>query len=527
MNAQAETAPPQTERRFVGNAAISTVLHFTSTFAVLAVTPLLVGRLGLEAYGLWALLNTAIRYSLLADIGLGPSITKHVAGFVTLGEERSIRATTTIGMVYLGATGVLIVLGAALVGPIVFAHLSLSGGLRPEASSLFVALMGSVALNFAFWGSPGATLTGRGHYRYTSALNALGSVVFAIAAVALELLGDGLRGLVVATYVQVGVTATLGFIVLRRLGGPVFCNPFTIRRSLYGAILRFGGWVQLSAVAWLIIADTPAIIVGFTVGLEYVGVLDLATRLAKSVRALAFNFNNALLPTVSALGAEADGLRAAAFVPRATRLLGLLALASSGALIASAPFILRVWIGPSLPHEGLLLAVLLTLAPAYTVETMTSVASAAARGLGRPSLDTHFALTYAGVSLIATLVLVRTVGLEGVAVAGLLGALAGSLAFFRAAGTMPALRFDALIGRWLGPAVLTVAFAVVVAWLVGRLLLDGVATRPAALLATLIVWLVYGGAIALGARFLHVIDERDLEGLRAVLPRRVARLLNA
>jgi len=519
--------PHVTERRFVGNAAIATVLHFASSFVILAITPVLVGRLGLEAYGLWALLNTVIRYSLLADFGIGPSLSKHVAQFAALGDNHSIRATTTVGMVYLTLTGAIALTGAALVGPIAFAHLPMSESLRPVAPGLLNALVGSVALNFALGVSPSATLTGLGHYRLTSAINAVGTVAFALIAVVLEFLGHGLNGLVFATYVQTAITAVLGFVVLGRVGGGVLLSPFAFGRALYGSILRFGGWVQISAVASLVIADTPAVVVGFAIGVEYVGILDIATRLTKAVRALAYNFNNALMPAISHLDAEAGADRVRILLPRATRCMGLLALASSGGLIASAPFLLRVWIGPHLPQESLMLIVLATFAWVYAVETMTGTASAAALGVGRPSLLTASTVAYAAASLLATLVLVRLIGLEGVAVAALFGSVTGSVVFFRAASATPSLRFSLLIGRWLFPAVVAVAIAGLSAWAAGRPLEAGATTRWEAMLDLVIVALVYLIVLAFCARVFRVIDIRDLEQLRGVLPKRLMWLVNA
>jgi O-antigen/teichoic acid export membrane protein len=82
----------------MGNAVVSTVLQFASAFVLLAVTPYMLGPLGLDTYGLWALLNRIGRYGMLTAFGLGPSITRHVAQQAARDDFVSVRAATTVGV---------------------------------------------------------------------------------------------------------------------------------------------------------------------------------------------------------------------------------------------------------------------------------------------------------------------------------------------------------------------------------------------------------------------------------------------
>lgn len=521
------TVPASASKRFVNNAAVSTVLHFSSTFVVLAITPYTLTCIGLEAYGLWALLNTVIRYSLLADVGIGPSVTKHVAQFTVSGDRFTVRAINTIGtLYYLLIAGVVLGITQAA-GPPLLARLTLSPALHASAQGLLTAFVGSFLLSLILWSSPSATLSGLGLFRVTAAVNAVGNLVYAAVAVTLLHMGWGVMSLIDASYAQVLSSGVIGGVVLWRMQGPPLVNPAAIPRKLFREILGFGGWLQISTVAWLVISDTPAILVGYLVGVQAVGILDIGTRLARAVRAIAFNFTSALLPAVSSLHAEAGSSHVMAMLPRAARIMGFVAFSSMGLLIGATPLLLRFWLGPGFMHERMILIVVAGLSLTYTIETLTKVAGTAANGLGKPWLDVCYSVGYAVPNVILSVLLTPHLGLPGVIVSSIGGVLCGSVAFFVASQRSGTIYFKDLFRSWLVRLSAATGVAASATLYLDSFLAPRTASRFVLFAELIVAGAAYVLTFILAQRAVGFFSDADLQALRRIVPLRFTYLLDA
>ncbi len=512
----------------MGNAAASTVLQFGSTFVLLAVTPYLLGTLGLEAYGLWALLNRLGRYGMLTDFGLGPSITRHVAQYAARDDSFSVRATTTIGVLYWLAVSGFIIGAAYLAGPWLLRGIALSPALRSEAPLLLVLVVGAWVLSLTLWGTMSATLNGLGLLRMTAAIGAAGTLAFAASAVLLLLAGAGIHGLVAAAYVQTAVVASAGYALLRRTLGASLVNPLAIPRSLYGEIVRFGGWVQVATIGSLIVDDAPAVVLGFLVGVQAVALFDIGTRLARVVRNLAYNFNSAFLPMISAVHAEDGVKRASRVFAGANRFMGLVSFASTGLVIATAPLLLQAWLGRGFEGARSVITIVDVLAVVYLIESITGVAITAIRGTGKPWLGAWYSAAYALAVVGLSLALTPHFGLGGVLAALVAGSAFASAAFF-AAGAKSAELAGSLgaAAAWIVRAALATAGATAIfAFAEMRFGLQ----RLDRLSAAGVVTLEAAGYVLLltaALRAVHFFSNRDFDIAAALVPRRLSPLLNA
>lgn len=520
-------APASSSKSFVNNAAVSTVLTLCSAFVVLAIPPYAVSRIGLEAYGLWALLTTIVRYSLAADVGISPSVTKHVAQYAVSGERFTIRAINTIGTLYYMLIAGIVLGVAQAAGPRFLGGLSLSPALHASAQGLLIAYVGSFLLNLILWSGPSATLSGLGFFRVTAAVSAAANLVFALVAFALLHMGWGLMGLIYASYVQSLTSGVITIAVLWRLQGVPWVNPLTIPKTLFGSILAFGGWVQISTVGWLVISDAPAILVGYFVGVEAVGILDIGVRLARAVRTIAFNFTSALLPAVSSLHAQSGSGHVMAMLPRAARVIGFVAFSVMGLLLGATPLLLRFWLGPNFAHEGMISFIVAGLSLAYTIETLTSVAGTAVSGLGKPWLEACYATAYAVPNLILSLLLTPRLGLPGIIISAIGGVLCGSYALFFAAERTRTFRFADLFRGWLPQLTAATGVAASAAFLLDSFLTRRPVSRPALFAELIAVGMVYVVAFVLAQRAVGFFSGEDLEALRDLLPLRFAPLLEA
>jgi len=533
--------PTSSGRSLAGNTIIATTLHVTSALIVLCITPYALHRLGLELYGLWALLNTLTRYSLVADFGLGPSVTRHVAQYAVRAQKTTVRAITTIGTVYYLVIALLLFVIAHVAAPAAFMHLSLSPDLRPIAPGLFLALLGAALCNMVCWMSPSATLCGLGTYRYVSAINALAVFVYTITAAALLTLGWGVTSLVIAAYMQSLVAAVIGFVTLSRVSGDgVYTLPWKIPPRLFREILAFGGWLQIGTLANLAIYDAPPLIIGSELGVAAVGIFDVGSRLARALRVLSYNFNSALLPTFSSRHEEGGGEHLLSLLPQAMRIMATISCVAMGLLIALAPIILHIWLGrhaftlsvsvPVLGHEYLipLIEIVLTAsALTYTLDTLVSIAATAVRGLGKPWLEACNSVTYAILSIALSLLFTPYLGLSGTVLAIFLASMSGATLFTVISAKQGGFSLRHIFGNWFRPLISSTILTIFVVGIAARqsFLVHG--SVHVLLAAALIGGVIYMVLFTTLLRVQRFFSEADFQAILTLTPARLGTFLTS
>jgi O-antigen/teichoic acid export membrane protein len=489
---------------------------------LLAVTPYIVGRIGIEAYGLWSLLTTLVRYGLVTDFGINPSIVWHVAGFEATGDRFSSRATLTLGSLYYAGVGAVLMSLAVFAGPALLSAVKMPPALHAVAPALLVPFVGAFVINSVTWVSVSSLLSGFGLMRLASAINALGTIVFAVSAVVLLALHATVGQLVIATYVQTAVCAACGVVALVRLGNVFWLNPFRIPLRLVKTVFRWGGWLQIGTLSNLVVNDLPPLLFGLLAGVQSVALFDLGSRLPRALKALSYNFTSALLPAIAAVPAEQYRAAARPLLQRGTRLMGVLTFWSLGTLVATGPLLLAAWLGSRLIAPVEVFAVLAVLSVVFTIDTIGQVGITGARGLGNPRLGTASAIVYAATMLVLCLLLVPHLGVYGVLAGLLAGSVLSVAVFFIAAAGEEPLRFRALALPWLERLVPLTALTTLPLTLVSFEIARWGPGRLACGIAAAALGLLYSAVFVAGIGHANVVTQRDAQSLRRLLPRRLA-----
>jgi O-antigen/teichoic acid export membrane protein len=511
-------------KQLVDNTAILTVLQAVSGVLMVALTPLMLGELGLAAYGYWALLNRVLRCSLLTDFGIYPSIVRHVALLVERDEPDAIRALVTIGLVYYVGVAALIMTMCVVLGPWALGGIKLAPALHQQAPALLVLFAGSWLLGLAFWMPLNAALNGIGMVRVSALCGAVGTAVFAIVAAVLLICKLGLGALIIASYAQVVVIIAGAQIAIVRRYGFIYTNPLRIPRSLYGEVLAFGGWVQINTIGALIVDDAPSLFLGHYVGIAAVGLLDVGMKVARAVRMLGVSFNTAFLPMISSLHATGNDRRTIGMIGKADRFVGVLSFASAGFLAVLSPLILRVWLG-NIPSAGVAFAVVAVLSTVYLVENVTNVGITGARGVGKPWIGSWSAFAYAVSTLALSLVLTPRLGLTGILIAAGSGAVIANAVFFTLAARAGIGGFRAIVGPWLPSAAGSVALAATATAMLAAAFPHLNRFESAA--AVVCFGAVYAIVLVLMLRITKLLDGQDLQSMKAFVPARLRLVLAA
>jgi O-antigen/teichoic acid export membrane protein len=383
----------------------------------LALTPFMIDRLGLTAYGVWALALTLTfsgGYASLAELGVEGATVRYVAEATAEKDLDAVnRTVSSTLLVFCAIAAVLAPVGVALAGPLV-SLFDVPGHLRDAAHVCFALVGAGLAFELparAFI----AVLEGRQEFVVTQMVE-IGRVLLQAALFVLVLLeGWGIGALGGALMVSsLCVLGSYWFLAHRAVSG-LRASPLHARRAELRRIVRFGGGVFTLRLVGTVYRQMDKVIVGVALGPGSVGIYEIANRVNQAAASMASVSVSAVVP-------------AAAFVSRSVALLrDMFVRGSCYATAASLPFavagfifakpLLISWIGPQAAPaaEGARLFM------AYeALQAVQNVGSTMIFGIGR----IRFPLLVVSIATLANLVLsillVHPLGYSGVIVGTLI-----------------------------------------------------------------------------------------------------------
>ncbi|HEV7770559.1 MAG TPA: oligosaccharide flippase family protein [Solirubrobacterales bacterium] len=385
--------------------------------------PLMIARLGLDAFGVWAVTGAFATYAGLLDLGVGRSLARFIAVYDAEGDDRRIGECVGLGLLIVFVVGVLTAALAVAAAPL----LSDSLGVL-DSDEMRIVLVASVLI-WTFNGADGvfnAVGIGKQQMVPPNVATAIGVTInFALSLVALAL-SSALTLYAGAN----GIAALLGLIpsaiAMRHVwGGPYVVIP---SRSLIREVIGFSLKNQITWFADLVNLQTDKLIIALMVDIRAAAVYEIGSRVVAAVRSAAVMSVSAMIPTAAARIVEEGRGVIRPMYRRYTSLTCATAFPLFMLATVSSPFLLVAWLG-SVPSEAGIVVPILSVA--YLVNITTGVGTTIAIGAGHPGLAATNSVQIAVANVILTVALAPLFGLWGVVVGTAIAIVFGSLSFNR------------------------------------------------------------------------------------------------
>lgn len=383
--------------------------------------PIMIARLGLDAFGVWAVTGAFATYAGLLDLGIGRSLARFIAVFDAADEKHRIDESVGLGLVATLLVGLLAAAVAALVAPFASDQLGVL-----DTDEMRVVLLASVAI-WTLNGVDGVlTAVGIGLRNMVppniaTTVGATINFAFSIAALALS------SSLVVYALANAaaGVVALLPAALAMRY---VWRSPYVAWPSLtlIREVLAFSVKNQVGWLAELINFQTDKVIIALLVDIRAAAIYEIASRVVLAVRSVAVLTVSAMIPTAAARIVEEGREVIGGMYRRYTLRTCAIAFPLFTLVSVTSPFLLIAWLKTA-PGDAELLVPFLTLA--YFVNITTAVGSTIAIGAGHPGMPSANALLIAAMNVAFTVALAPPFGLWGVVVGTFLAVTVGSLIF--------------------------------------------------------------------------------------------------
>lgn len=421
---------PQTgsvSKRLIKNTVYNAIGRFWNLLAGVALTPYIIGHIGIERYGIWVTIGVLTGYFGLIDFGIGMSFVKYIAEFYAKGENENINRIIVTGFVfYLLLTIALFAAARFYIGPIL-TFIKIPSHLHGEASTVFLIGIALFCLSNAL-SVFSAVQTGLQRMDISNKVTIAISICGIIGTVFVLKNEYGLVGLMVNNAAMLGlgsiINVILAFRLLPRLRfAPRFLDFGMLKRSL-----NFGYKVQITRLAEVATFQSDKVIIAHFLNMGAVSLYQLGNAVAAQARYISLLLVTALIPTVAELDAKNDKKRLYELYLRGTKYVALIGMPLLAYVFVNAHLIMFAWMGFGYEKSALVIRVF---APCYMINILTGVGTSMAFGMGRTDIQAKAATLQPLLNLILSVVLVIKMGFVGVAVATLISLSFTSMLFMR------------------------------------------------------------------------------------------------
>jgi O-antigen/teichoic acid export membrane protein len=305
-------------KRVMMNAGSNWGGMFVTAAVSLVLVRIIWRNLGIDAFGVWALLTSGLRYPMIFETAFSLSTNRFVAFYRDDSEQLS-RFVSASFIVLL--TLAVFTIAAAIILSFFISGIfaAITDDLAPEARVTCILVGVTLALKMLE-----ATFSGtlRG-YQYDTRVNAVlivSNLLRAILTVGILVAWKSIIAVQLAFAISAMVSLVLMFIVSMKSIPGFKINIFMIKRETIRELFRYTGHATGRSGSMIFMFSTLALLVGKVGSAQDMAVYDVATRIPNFTRGLIAGAQNVFLPVVTSLYAAGQIEKMKAVVRKGTHI---------------------------------------------------------------------------------------------------------------------------------------------------------------------------------------------------------------
>lgn len=389
------------------------IIHTAISFVIAyAMTPIILQRVGGEAYGIWVFLGifSISGYFSLLDFGFQGAAIKYVAEYVQRNDQERLQHLVSSILFFFLAVGII---GA--IGIFAFNSLFLVDvfHLPAEQISLIKMLVNLIALSFIFqFPALGFTALIEGVQRY-GYLRGVSIVVALISNAILLFSLTAQNGITLLVIVMISgsllMTILYALVAKKLLPGIRFLR-FHFDRAVFTTLFSLSGKLFASKIVGLIFNNTDKILIGIFLTVFDQTEYDIVNKMHIILLTILSMMNSAVLPASSAFNASKDQKSLQTLLLRGTKYSAAFLLPTFGILMVFPEQLLNAWVGTAYGH----LAPLVRLYSSHMLLTMlVGISSTMLVGINKVQVGLRISIWAAVLNLFVSIFTVKLLGITG------------------------------------------------------------------------------------------------------------------
>jgi len=422
------------------------------------IAPLIVGHLGALGYGVWTLAVSLTGYLGLLDLGVRGAVTRYVARFQARREFDDLNKTVSAALlIFLLAGGAALVISAAMLLPLV-SHFKIPHEYQ-RATELVVLLTGlNVAVSLVS-GVFGGVIIGLQRFDTANLIEILSTLLRAAAVVAVLKSGHGIFALA-WTHLLFAIAggAANAWMAWHHYPG-LKLRLRGVRREHLRLIFSFSAFSFLLQTSAYLVYYTDSIVIGVFLPISAVTFFAIAGNLMNYARALISGISSTITPFASSVEARSGYGELTPFLLKVSGYTSALMLPIATTFLIRGKSFIGLWMGRE--YAAISGTVLSILTIAWILMAGNRVAGAVMLGISKHKAVVPVAILEALCNLVLSLLLVRKMGVVGVAWGTAIPNVAVQLLFWpwyvrRVLGISP---LQYAYSGWIRPALAILPFA--------------------------------------------------------------------
>lgn len=424
-NLQNRNSDPSISEKIIRNTIFNTIGRFWGILVALILTPYAIHHIGMERYGIWAIVGVLTGYFGLLDFGIGTSFVKYISEYYTKKDYKSLNQVVNTGVVFYSLFGgAIIILGFLLINPLLkFFNIPIN--LYDEA--LFVFILGIIIFAVSNAVSAfGAIQGGLQRMDISNKVAIAVSIPMVIGTIYFLESGYGLSGLMINNAIIFAITSIINIIIAFKVLPELRFSPLLFSKEMFKKLFNFGYKVQVTRLEGIFTFQTDKIIIAHFLNINLVSFYQLGSVIIDKARELPLLLVSAVMPAVSEIDAKKDGEKLYDLYIRGTRYLTLVGMPTLVFAFFAAPLIMLTWLGEGYGKSVLVIQIL---APCYFMNILSGAGTSMALGMGKPEFQMKAGLLQLILNIILSIILVIVIGFVGVVIATLISLSLSSIWF--------------------------------------------------------------------------------------------------
>lgn len=411
---------------FFEGAAYSIVARAWSLMLGLIATPYIISKVGINGFGVWALMESIIAYFSLSDMGIGASFTKHIAEYHAKKEYNNLSRVVSAGLLFYLILGVFIFSLSLILKDWILTRFDFSIVSMGDVSFIYLSLVAVMCIRLTsmpFW----SVISGLLRYdilnktkMFLQSLNFAGIYLFLY-------FGYGLKGFAINAVIYAIIDIILAVILAFFLVPQLKISISSDIKDTFLRLLKYGFTIQIVAISEVINGQIDKIFLGVFRGVFFVGMYEIGAKIANVANSLAAVVLNILVPVTSQLNAVGQKEEIRKLYIRGTRLIALMIAPITTIVVFHAEPLVRLWMGkegfePAATAARFLIA-------GFAIYLIGGVGRLMSRGIGIPMYEMQGGILISIINVILSYFMVRQWGLHGAVISSLISLAIGSIFF--------------------------------------------------------------------------------------------------
>ncbi|MBI4655561.1 MAG: polysaccharide biosynthesis C-terminal domain-containing protein, partial [Elusimicrobia bacterium] len=410
----------------VRNTIFNAIGRFWSILVALFLTPYIIGHIGIERYGIWAIVGVITGYFGLLDFGIGTSFVKYISEFYAKKDYGKINQVVNTGFVFYSILAIFIIAVAFLFVHSLLAFFKIPAYLYNE--TVFVFLLGIMIFGVSNALSPFQAIQG-GLQRMdiTNKVSIAISVPTIVGTVFFLEAGYGLPGLIVNNAIILVISSIVHIIIAFKILQELRFNSFLFTKEMFKKLFDFGYKMQVARISSMISIHLDKLLITYFLSIGFVTFYELGSAIVEKTKSIALLFVSALIPAFSEIYARGEKERLIDAYARCTKYLGFFVLPLFTLIIISAPHIMMIWMGPGYEKSVWVIQIL---GFGWLCAVLSSVRATVVQAIAKPGIEMRAGLVTAIFNIPLSIIFIIHFGFIGAAVGTSIALLLGTIHAF-------------------------------------------------------------------------------------------------